>query len=122
LWPYRGEDYMKFKATIDQIRVTAALAVNASRPFGMGMLHFQPKEYKPEEIDLNFDQFGFTAGKKEGSVSLDYYEGRMVKLNITGLGNDTWECRSGKADPEYQSWARKYPTYEALLSAAGIVV
>jgi hypothetical protein len=113
---------MKFKATIDQIRVTAALAVNASRPFGMGVLHFQPKEYKPDEIDLNFDQFGHKFGKEEGSVNLDYYEGRMVKLRIKNLGNDTWEIPNNKPAWDYQSWASKYPTYEALLSAAGIVV
>jgi hypothetical protein len=113
---------MKFKATEEQIRKVAALAVNASKPMGMGMFHFKPKTYTPEEIDLNFDQFGHTFGKKEGSVNLDYYEGRMVKLYIKGLGNDMWECPSGPAARDYQSWASTYPNYEQLLTAAGIAV
>ena len=113
---------MIFKATIDQIKVVAANAVNASQGFGMGMLHYQPKQYTPNEIDLNFDQFGYKFGKKEGSVNLDYYEGRMVKLHIAGLGNDTWEISDAKPTPDYQSWCVKYKTYPALLKSAGIDV
>ena len=120
---------MKFKATTEQIKKVAALAINASGGFGMGMLHYKPKEYKPEEIDLNFDQFGSKFGKKEGSVNIDYYEGRMVKLYIRRISPDDWaitqpewEIRDGDPRPDYQSWAGKYPTYASFLTAAGITL
>lgn len=111
---------MEFIASLDQIRKMAALAVNASVPAGMGFMHFKPTEYKPEEIDLNFDQFGHKFGKKEGSVNLDYYEGRMVKLTITNVGADRWRVSDNAPHPEYQSWAKTYPTYQELAKAAGI--
>jgi hypothetical protein len=115
---------MKFKATEEQIKKAAALAINMSTPLGMGFMHYRPKDYKPEEIDLTFDQFGNKFGKTAGSVCIDYYEGRMVKLYITGLGADIWEIPEGLGPPRpnYQSWAVKYPTYADLLKAAGIEI
>lgn len=116
---------MKFKATTEQIKKVAALAVNASRGAGMGMLHFRPKTYTPEEIDLQFTQFDFekrVKGNRGQDVDLDYYEGRMVKLHIRALGEDAWEVTDSPPRPDYQSWADTYPTYPALLRAAGITL
>ena len=116
---------MKFKATEEQLKRVAAAAVNASGGFGMGMLHFRQKEYKPEEIDLNFAQFQFernVRGVKPG-INIDYYEGRMVKLYVRPTkvdGEYEVEDRSPRAD--YQSWAATYPTYRDLLKAGGIEV
>lgn len=113
---------MIFEATEQQIRQIAANAVNASSPLGMGFLHFKVKDYKPEEIDLQFDQFGFTLSKS-AFVDLDYYQGRMVKLRIRKVENteNRWMV-NGEPRGDYQSWAAKYPSNRALVESAGAKV
>lgn len=101
---------MKFKATEDQVKIMAANAISASRPMGMGYLHYKPGEIAASAVHLT----GF-------GVEVDYYQGRMVKLYIARLEDGLWEFRGFKAPhPEYQSWCAKYPSYEELLGSAGI--
>lgn len=99
---------MKFIATPEQVAQIAANAVNASTPMGLGALHYN-------------QQRQFVAGDFEPDARglyLDYVEGRMVKLYIRKdetLGN-SWElAHEPRAD--YQSWAHKYPTNEALVAS-----
>lgn len=99
---------MHVRATDEQLKKMAALAVNASRPMGMGFLHFQNREYKPEEFDVS------------KGLSLDYHQGRMVKLYVNrAVNSDIIKLPDNAPDIEYQSWASKYPTYRALADAAG---
>ncbi len=96
---------MRFKATDDQIKQIAANAVNASRPMGMGFLHYQPEhEFKPEDFTMD-----------KGGLYLDYVQGRMVKLYIH-KDLDEWVI-NGEPRSDYQSWCHKYPTYESLVNS-----
>lgn len=106
-------NFIKFRATEDQIRKIAVNAIHASSPMGMGYLHFVPGDhFKPEDISIS---------PKVG-IYLDYVQGRMVKLSIIFEGDNTWTM-SNDLDVEYQSWAAKYPTGEDLLkSVEGIEI
>jgi len=108
--PVRKERTMEFKATEAQIKKVAALAVNASSPIGMGVLHYKADfEFSPSDFEVD-----------ETGLHLDYVQGRMVKLNIRRIDGNTYKARDDAPTADYQSWVHKYPTYEALFSAAGI--
>jgi hypothetical protein len=100
---------MKFKATKDQIATLGALAVNASVPVGLGLLHANDHVYTPEEI--------LPMIRKDG-LFLDYVGGRMTKLYIRQEAQDEYSIRDW-ISPEYQSWSDRY-TVQTLLEAAGI--
>lgn len=103
---------MKFKATIEQIKIISANAINASSPVGMGVMHYVPGDFSPEDLMM----------AKDDRVEMDYVQGRMVKLYIFKDG-DLWSIPNGSIinpDPEYQSWAKVYPTYMDLIKSAGI--
>ncbi len=102
----------KFNATKEQVLQIAANAINASIPVGMGYLHFKSKNYTPEELQMEYE-----AEDKRGNIYLDYFDGRMVKLSIQHLGDNSYATNEGEANIEYQSWARKYPTYEDLTNS-----
>jgi len=104
---------MKFKATVDQIRELARLAVNASMPVGLGFLQFERKDYSTDDMV-------FQSQKGDG-FHIDYFRGRMVKLHLFyDATSDLWETPEQEPDPEYQSWCHKYPTWKSLLDAAGV--
>ena len=100
---------IEFKATREQIKQIAANAVNASIPAGMGFIHYEDKEYSPNDLDHKIND--------DGSIHLDYFDGRMVKLSIRSLGDDAYSANEGRAYADYQSWSTKYPTYEDLISS-----
>ena len=77
------------------------------------MLHFQAKTYAPSDVK--------DIVSKDGNIYLDYYEGRMIKLTIHKLGDDTFSTNDGEANIEYQSWGAKYPTYEDLVSTEVVI-
>ena len=63
----------------DKAQVLAAL-YNASKPLGMGFLHYDPTLMKPEEArELLKEQTYF-----------DYIKGRVMKVNLEGNTLDTW--------------------------------
>jgi len=98
---------MRFKATEQQILQMAANAVNASKPMGMGFLHYQPNnQFKPEDFII-----------KKNGLYLDYVQGRMVKLFIHKIEDNEWEV-IGEPRCDYQSWCSKYPAYEDLINSA----
>lgn len=105
---------MKFKATPEQMRKIAVLAVNASVPMGMGHLHYRPTTYTEKDISDTDEEI-----VRDG-ISIDYFYGRMTKLRISARGDGVYEVADRPPHPEYQSWVSKYPTYEALLKAAGV--
>lgn len=93
--------------TEDQMLQVAANAVNASVPVGMGFLQHENKEYTVEDM---------RSALHKGGVYLDYFHGRMVKMNIK-------KEESGYILPDsvptidYQSWAYTYPTYLDLVQS-----
>jgi hypothetical protein len=105
---------MLFKATKNQLRLIALNAVNASVPVGLGVFHFQAKNYGLGDLPEML--------RDDGSVNLDYVNGRMVKLYIKAKGEDTYEIRD-TATSDYQSWVSKYKTpRELVLSVPGVEV
>lgn len=102
---------MEFKATEKQIIEMAVNAINASHAIGMGAMRATNKTFQPEDITLT--SFGF---------SCDYVQGRMVKLNIKRINEDTWEPAGLTRNPnmEYQSWCKEYATFEDLKKSVGL--
>jgi len=102
---------MTFTATDEQIQKMCALAVQASSPMGMGLLHYQPEtQFKPEDFPLD-----------ERGAYLDYVQGRMVKLRMRRLASMMWEAPDSISSA-YESWVHTYPSYEALAKAAGVTI
>lgn len=95
--------------TDEQVVKMAKLAIMASSPMGMGILHYDAG-LKSEDIQLEI-RSDYNPG-----LFVDYYQGRMVKFRA-------WKKPKGWEFPdtisyEYESWIRKYPNYETLAEAA----
>jgi hypothetical protein len=99
---------MKFEATEQQIKEIAVKAITYSKPLGLGFLQaLDELDIKPEDIKLD-DEYG---------LALDYVKGRCVKLFIRrGLTEGSWHI-DNIADPEYQTWTRRYGSNETLVSS-----
>jgi hypothetical protein len=97
---------MEFKATEQEIKEIAVKAITYSKPLGLGFLRAGEIDIKPESIKL--DEYG---------LALDYVKGRCVKLFIRrGLPEGSWHI-DNTANPEYQTWAHRYGSNEALVSS-----
>lgn len=74
---------------LSKAQVLAAL-YNASRPFGMGMLHFEPGDMTTEQAQSIFDSRGddITAmfGRKANpnTYRFEYLKGRLMKVDLSG--------------------------------------
>ena len=103
------ENKMEFEATEEQVKQIFCNAINASSPAGMGNIHYQAKEYIPEDIKADED----------GVFDADYFAGRMVKLCIIPKEKGCREIIRPVCFPhiEYQSWAGKYPTCKDLINS-----
>lgn len=101
-------EFIKFKASPDQIAQIALLAINASEPVGLGFFHYNPRDFTLRDM-----------AKVKNPGSIDYVEGRMVKLNIRPLGDGYYSMRN-EISLDYQSWGKRYPVAYALLESAGI--
>lgn len=99
---------LRFHATDDQIKEVICLLYKHSEPVGMGFLQYVPGPLDKDMIEL------------DDRIYLDYLVGRMVKFGMNRHKGCIWETRDTIPHPEYQSWARKFPTIESLLRAAGI--
>lgn len=99
---------MQVKLTREQAVQVATNAVNASQPMGLGFLHAVAKDYTTEEVEQSFDW--------NGNAYFDYFQGRMTKLNMQNEGG-VYEFSDYPATVDYQSWVRKYPTYEDLVDS-----
>jgi len=105
---------MRFKATEEQLTKIVLNAVNASAPVGLGRLQYTPGDLTAKDLNIEFTKLSF--------LSFDYVQGRMVKLHIKKVEHE-WELPDDDffpPNPEYQSWAAIYPTYQALLRSAGV--
>ncbi len=94
------------------------LAWQASECLGMGRLQNKPGA----TIDMVWDNV-VTSGDytvshdRPGEPSADYVFGRMMKLRLK-YDDVSISYPDSEPRPDYQSWCRKYPTYEALINAA----
>jgi hypothetical protein len=104
----------KFKATELDVYKVCTAAINASKPVGLGKIHYKEKVYTVDEVIQKLTT-NHSDNLKGAWLYIDYFEGRMVKLTIDRHYRDreTWAFR-GFPHPDYQSWAETYPTYEAL--------
>ncbi len=104
-----------FQATEEKVKEIIANAVNASGRNGLGIFAFRvsdkvytPEDFHPHETDTEY------------KYSVDYHDGRMVKIEIKkmyGIDN-CWGFSPTTPDPRYQGWANTYPTpREMILSA-----
>lgn len=100
---------MEFEATNDQVRRLLATAVNASSPAAGGPIPYDLREYVPDEFE---DHHLFRG--------LDRYAGRQVMLPVGRVRSGRWHLPDVDPHPRVQTWAVRYPTYRALLAAAGI--
>ena len=99
---------MKFQATEEQILQIGANAVNAAKAMGMGILHYEDRNYTPKDIEENFNT-------KE--LYIDYFKGRMNKMYIKRVPDNYWVITDTPPNIAYQSWAHKYSTYEELVNS-----
>lgn len=78
---------------------------------GMGFLHYDPHDVKGSDLG----HIDVSRG-----LDFDYVQGRMMKLSIRRESDGTYSAPDAAPRSDYQSWARRYPTYRALIEAAGI--
>ena len=84
------------------------LAYQASRPVGMGMLHFTEDKTEEEIGEAQENEIGYAA---------DYCFGRMMKFGVR-VNGDSIEYSDFPLSADYQSWSIKYRTYSDLEAAA----
>ncbi|MEG4883018.1 hypothetical protein QUB75_19755 [Microcoleus sp. K1-B6] len=95
---------IEFEATEQQIREIAINAIKYSKNVGWGLLRGVEKlDIHPGDIKLD-----------DRGLSLDYVNGRCVKLFIERLSDNRWRIRDN-ADPEYQTWACRWVSNQTLV-------
>ena len=102
---------MKIKCTDEQVKKMAALAINSSIPVGMGILHHKP------ELVVSLDDLEIREDYAGKSLSIDYYQGRMVKFHARKFDDETWSFNPDELNVEYQSWKKDYPSWQHLFEA-----
>jgi len=88
-------------------------------PSGMGVFQDHPGATK-QDVIANVVGQGDYPGKPLSSkkeINADYVFGRMMKLSFS-IAKDGLLYSEYAPTPDYQSWCRTYPTYEALFQAA----
>lgn len=108
---------IKFKATNEQILQMAANAFNASIPMGLGFFSYDPQTDAVPDDFMGYLRVSVDSGY--GYISLDYVQGRMVKLYASRKEN-VWQMREPRLD--YQSWKQRYPTARDLIESVGAEV
>jgi hypothetical protein len=99
---------MIFRASDEQLKQIIFNAIEASKPWTKSLgvsMSIEPLSITPERIKLN-----------KSHLQFDYVYGRCVKLYIYQVENNCYEIE-GTPTPDYQTWAFKYPTNEALIKS-----
>lgn len=99
---------MREKLTTEQVERMAKLAILASKPVGLGIMHYSPNLKESDILLLDSAQ--------DGDIYVDYYQGRMVKFHATRDSEGFWEF-SDTISEDYQSWKEKYSGYAELILA-----
>lgn len=106
---------IKFRATKDQVKRMGAMAANAASPVGLGMIHSKlGGNFKPEDFDID-ERLG---------MSLDYVQGRMIKLVVRPVKDEPeiWQSNAFPPRSNYQSWAGKYPDTKLITEVGAEIV
>lgn len=104
----------KFFATEDDVYKICTNAINASKPVGLGKVHYKEKVYTFDEVKEKLTT-NHTDNLKGAWLYIDYFDGRMVKLTVNRHYEDVgWSFSGSNPNPDYQSWADTYPTYHDL--------
>lgn len=78
---------------LDKAALLAAL-YNASRPLGMGMMHYDPapmtRDAAQAIIDGRGDDLTAMLGFSRGTLVFDYLKGRVMKVDLSGDTLRTW--------------------------------
>lgn len=90
--------------TYEQVIEMAKLAILASRPVGLGFLHYQ-SDLKKEDIEIKCSHVG---------VHIDYFQGRMVKFYADKLESTGEWFFPDVTNYEFQSWKSRYDSYREL--------
>lgn len=88
------------------------LAFQASTPMGMGFLHAKQAEMQDEE-SLYTDAIH----RDPNVINTDYLCGRMMKTTFSVDAEGKLEVQPNVPRSDYQSWARKYATGDAMIAA-----
>jgi hypothetical protein len=86
----------------------AALAINASKPMGLGDLHYK------KDSKWDWSKLEILHGD---TISIDYCEGRMVKFHARKVAEGKWHFSDHLA-LDYQSWLSTYHEWSELHRAA----
>ena len=103
---------MEFHLTDNHVKRMAAAAINASKAVGLGWMHFD------KTATITVDDVHIIQG--DNQLSIDYYQGRMVKFHARRIDKDKWNFSPDNLTPDYQSWCEKYPTWEHLFEATNV--
>lgn len=78
------DDSVKYSVPQDKLTTVLAAAFDLSSPQGMGFLHYQPGNAKPELFQEVVDEAVAADPAKPffKSISLDYVQGRACKFNV----------------------------------------
>lgn len=95
------------------------LAYEASSPMGMGFLHYKPDGVSEDQL-WQEQRGGFRPCNVGGQdIYADYAHGRMMKLWGFSFTADSVTFDDERVpQSDYQSWCGRYPTNEALVTAA----
>lgn len=89
-------------------------------PLGMGIFQNNPGAGEADvwkNVQTQADYPTKLSPNKPGQAYGDYVFGRMMKLSVS-YDADTVTTPDGEPRADYQSWCRKYPTYESLVNDA----
>lgn len=94
-------------------------------PQGSGYIQDRPEATRDQVFECAFHKRDYPGGRfwtEQNAVDADYVFGRMMKLYMK-LNHETNTITVPLAEEyppttDYNGWARKYPTYEALFDAA----
>lgn len=117
---------MKFKATEEQVRLICINMINASGDIAVAAQAYQGANEKNTRVDYKEILEYSMLKPADLGYNFDYFKGRMVKTCIKRVnpwtpGIEEWEIDVKTPNPEYQSWARVYPTVQELLSSINII-
>jgi hypothetical protein len=103
---------MIIEATDEQVLAAAARAIAASRPVGLGFLHFTPADDKSDLKEIK-------QRMNDRFIDIDYFHGRMVKFFMRRVGvHQPGGINKWHVDDyirlDYQSWEATYTSYREL--------
>lgn len=98
----RGEKNMKINIEKKNKAEILAALYNASKPQGLGFLHFDPTPMSTMEAEELL----------KGQTYFDYLKGRVMKINLEGNELDTWGYDRDNGEGAAQKIIDALPNHE----------